>query len=167
MVFTCSFITLSRCCSLKKQRVWCSTPHKFTLLSWVFATSYATGQNFPNTKISLNFKLQNKGQHNRSIINNVLLIILWNNIIIVHYCSTFCPGHHMVVRNSWTEFRTGFDGPVLSTTPENKTRGLCMGKSCSHVWSVPFFQYFFSLTVIFLLIYLNQSLLISRPKTIP
>lgn len=38
-----------------------------------------------------------------------------------------------------------------------------------HLWSFPFFSFFqyFYLTVIFLLIYLNQFLLISRPEPIP
>lgn len=123
-----------------------------TLLVWGFVTSYAAGQNFSNMNISLNFKLQEKDQHIRSVINSTVSTTASHS------------GHHMVVKNSWTEF---WWTPLLSKTPENKTRGLCMGKSYSHVWSVPFFQYFFFLTVIFPLIYLNQSPLISRPKTIP
>lgn len=69
----------------------------------------------------------------------MLLIILWNNIISVHYCIPFCPGHHMVVKNSWTEFRTGFDGQCWAQHPY---RAL-YGKKLQPCLVCPFLSIFF------------------------
>lgn len=101
------------------------------------------------------FKLQGKDRHYSSIITNTVWVLIASS-----------PVQDINTKGWWRRAEEpAFEQPPLTKTAESETWGLCTATSKSYLWSFPFFPHFF-LSVIFLLIYLNQSLLISRPKPI-